>query len=75
MMNALWSPLNPHHRHVAYTNLINYYYATMGYPVVSTWCKAIDKDYFRGWNGLISKRVLHFIKPSEHNLMGHLDQR
>ncbi len=27
-------------------NLINFYYATMGYPVLSTWCKAINKDYF-----------------------------
>ena len=26
--------------------LINFYYATMGYPVISTWIKAIDKGYF-----------------------------
>ncbi|KAL7481609.1 hypothetical protein ACHAW6_007288 [Cyclotella cf. meneghiniana] len=54
--------------------LIIFYYATMGYPVVSTWCKAIDKGYLRGWNGLTSERIRCFIKPSEHNLMGHLDQ-
>ncbi|KAL7475966.1 LOW QUALITY PROTEIN: hypothetical protein ACHAW6_001856 [Cyclotella cf. meneghiniana] len=30
--------------------LINFYYATIGYPVVSTWYKAIDKGDFRGWN-------------------------
>jgi hypothetical protein len=26
--------------------LINFYYATMGYPVIDTWCKNIDKGYF-----------------------------
>ena len=26
--------------------LIQYYHATMGYPVISTWCKAIDAGYF-----------------------------
>ncbi|KAL7481807.1 hypothetical protein ACHAW6_007473 [Cyclotella cf. meneghiniana] len=44
--------------------LLNFYYATMGYPVVSTWFKAIDKGYFQGWNGLTSERVLCFVKPS-----------
>ncbi|KAL7482239.1 hypothetical protein ACHAW6_007918 [Cyclotella cf. meneghiniana] len=47
----------------------------MGYPVISTWCKAINKGYFQVWNGLISERVGYFIKPSEYNLMGHLDQK
>ncbi|KAL7482170.1 hypothetical protein ACHAW6_007858 [Cyclotella cf. meneghiniana] len=28
------------------SKLINFYYATMGYPVTSTWCKAIDWGYF-----------------------------
>ncbi|KAL7480206.1 hypothetical protein ACHAW6_011040 [Cyclotella cf. meneghiniana] len=52
-----------------------YYYATMGYSAVATWCKAIDKGYyFQGWNGLTCKRVCHFIKPSEFHTMGHLDQ-
>ncbi|KAL7482665.1 hypothetical protein ACHAW6_012248, partial [Cyclotella cf. meneghiniana] len=53
---------------------INFYYATMGYPALATWCKAIDKGYFRGWNGLTSKRVCRFIEPSEFHAMGHLDQ-
>ncbi len=47
----------------------------MGYPVISTWCKAIDKGYFRGWNGLTSDRVRKFIKPSEASEKGHMDQR
>ncbi|KAL7475158.1 LOW QUALITY PROTEIN: hypothetical protein ACHAW6_001084, partial [Cyclotella cf. meneghiniana] len=36
--------------------LINFYYATMGYPAISTWCKAINRGYFRGWPGLTSTR-------------------
>ncbi|KAL7479025.1 hypothetical protein ACHAW6_004770 [Cyclotella cf. meneghiniana] len=24
------------------SELINFYFATMGYPIISTWCKAID---------------------------------
>ena len=54
--------------------LINFYYATMGYPALATWCKAIDKGYFLGWNGLTSERACRFIKPSEFHAMGHLDQ-
>lgn len=55
--------------------LINFYYATMGYPVISTWTKAIDKGYFRGWRGLTSDRVRRFIKPNEQCEQGHMDQR
>ncbi|KAL7478501.1 hypothetical protein ACHAW6_004261 [Cyclotella cf. meneghiniana] len=55
--------------------LINFYYATMGYPAISKWCKVINRGYFQGWPGLTSTRVRWFIKPSEHHLMGHLDQR
>ena len=45
--------------------LIHFYHATMGYPVVSTWCKAIDAGYFRGWPGLTSKRVRKFIMSAK----------
>ncbi|KAL7477931.1 hypothetical protein ACHAW6_003712, partial [Cyclotella cf. meneghiniana] len=55
--------------------LIDFYYATMGYPLVYTWCKTIDKGHFQCWNSRTSKRVRHFVKPSGQNLMGHLDQR
>ena len=55
--------------------LIQFYHATMGHPVISTWCKAIDAGYFRGWPGLTSKRVRRFIKVSEPTEMGHMDQR
>ena len=55
--------------------LIKFYYATMGYPVISTWTQAIDKGYFRGWRGLTSDRVRRFIKPNEQCEQGHMDQR
>eukprot|EP00804_Cyclotella_cryptica_P020487 CCRYP_019795-RA/>CCRYP_019795-RA protein AED:0.41 eAED:0.41 QI:0/-1/0/1/-1/1/1/0/277 len=54
--------------------LIQFYYATMGYPVLSTWIKAIDLGYFRGWRGLTSNRVRQFIKPSATSTLGHMDQ-
>ncbi|KAL7478418.1 hypothetical protein ACHAW6_004189 [Cyclotella cf. meneghiniana] len=44
--------------------LINFYYATMGYPVFSSWIKAIDKGYFQGWRRLTSDCAWRFIKPS-----------
>ncbi|KAL7531195.1 hypothetical protein ACHAXR_003897, partial [Thalassiosira sp. AJA248-18] len=55
--------------------LIQFYHATMGYPVTSTWCKAIDAGYFRGWPGLTSTRVRRFIKVVDETEMGHMDQR
>eukprot|EP00804_Cyclotella_cryptica_P016763 CCRYP_002057-RB/>CCRYP_002057-RB protein AED:0.42 eAED:0.42 QI:0/0/0/1/0/0/2/0/226 len=39
------------------SELINFYYATMGYHITSTWCKAINRGYFQGWPGLTSDRV------------------
>eukprot|EP00804_Cyclotella_cryptica_P026162 CCRYP_013041-RA/>CCRYP_013041-RA protein AED:0.40 eAED:0.40 QI:0/0/0/1/0/0/3/0/294 len=57
------------------SQLINFYYATMGYPVISTCIKAIDKGYFQGWRGLTSDRTRRFIKPSELSELGHMDQR
>ena len=55
--------------------LIHFYHATMGFPVTSTWCKAIDAGYFRGWPSLTSKRVRKFIKVVGETEMGHMDQR
>ena len=55
--------------------LIQFYHATMGFPAASTWCKAIDAGYFKGWPGLTSKRVRRFIKIVEETEMGHMDQR
>eukprot|EP00804_Cyclotella_cryptica_P015015 CCRYP_000612-RA/>CCRYP_000612-RA protein AED:0.44 eAED:0.30 QI:0/0/0/1/0/0/4/0/510 len=56
------------------SQLIHFYYATMGYPVISTWLKAINKGYFQGWRGLTSDGIRKFIMPSEHSQLGHMDQ-
>ena len=56
------------------TQLIQFYHATMGFPRISTWCKAIDAGYFRGWPSLTSKRVRKFIKVVDETEMGHMDQ-
>ena len=55
--------------------LINFYHATMGFPVIATWCQAIKAGYFRGWPQLTDDRVRRFIKFSEEQEMGHMDQR
>ena len=55
--------------------LIEFYHATLGYPVVSTWTKAISAGYFQGWPGLTSTRVRRFIKVSSDTDMGHMDQQ
>ena len=47
----------------------------MASPVVSTWCKAIDADYFQGCPSLTSKRVREHIKVVDQTEMGHMDQR
>ena len=54
--------------------LIEFYHATLGYPVVSIWTKAISAGYFQGWPGLTSTRVRRFIKVSTETEMGHMDQ-
>ena len=55
--------------------LIVFYHATMGFPVIDTWCKAIKAGYFRGWPQLTDTRVRRFIKFSEEQELGHMDQR
>ncbi|KAL7483628.1 LOW QUALITY PROTEIN: hypothetical protein ACHAW6_009272 [Cyclotella cf. meneghiniana] len=57
------------------SQFINFYYATMSYPVISMWTKAIDKGYLRGWNGLTSDHVRCFINPLNSNEQGYMDQR
>ena len=55
------------------TQLIEFYHATLAYPTLSTWCKAITARYFQGWPGLTAKRVRRFIQVSNETDMGHMD--
>ena len=55
--------------------LIQYYYATMGYPIISTWWKAIHSGYFQGCPRLTSEKVRHHIKVTTEKYMGHMEQQ
>ena len=68
LANSIFECTNTEH-------LIKYYHATMGYPVISTWGRAIDAGYFRGWPSLTSKRVRRHIKVTTETEMGHMDQQ
>ena len=56
----------------AIPNLIRFLHAAAGYPVIKTWLKAIEKNYYIGWPGLTTKRVRKYLLPSEHTAKGHL---
>jgi hypothetical protein len=53
--------------------LINFYRATLNYPVVSTLVKAIDKGYLKGFFGLTLRRVRQHIKVNDESEKGHMD--
>ena len=54
---------------------IKFLHAACFSPCVSSWCKAIDKGFFKTWPGLTSKRVRQFIKiNTEATVKGHLTQ-
>jgi hypothetical protein len=65
--NSLYECSNTH-------QLIHYYYACLNYPVPSSLLQAINRRYFRGWQGLTAQRVQHHITGSPKSAMGHLDQ-
>ncbi len=65
--NSLYECSNTH-------QLIHYYYACLNYPVPSSLLQAIDRGYFRGWQGLTSQRVRRHITGSPESAMGHLEQ-
>jgi hypothetical protein len=48
--NSLYECSNTH-------QLIHYYYACLNQPVPSSLLQAIDRGYFRGWQGLTSQWV------------------
>ncbi len=57
------------------SQLTNYYYACLNYPVKSTLTKAIDRGYLKGWRGLTSQRTRPYISVSIESKMGHMDQQ
>ncbi len=54
--------------------LIDFYHATLNYPVVSMLVKAINQDYLKGFAGLTSRQVCQHIKVNKETENGHMDQ-
>jgi hypothetical protein len=45
-----------------------------GYPVLSTWLRAIDAGYFATWPGLTVNAVKRYLPKSAITSLGHMDQ-
>ncbi|KAL7439594.1 hypothetical protein ACHAXM_007602 [Skeletonema potamos] len=54
---------------------IRWFHATLGYPVRSTWLKAIKNGHFRGWPLLTERNVKRYYPETDETPMGHLSQR
>ena len=54
---------------------VAFLHAACGYPVPSTWLKAIDKGHFTTWPGLTSDLVKKHLPKSIVTVMGHQHQQ
>ena len=52
--------------------LIAYFHAAAGYPVMSTWIKAIDKGNYATWPGLTASAVRKHYPETEATMAGHM---
>ena len=52
--------------------MIKFLHAAAGYPVISTWLKAIRKEHFMSWPGLNAETVRRHLLPSPHTTKGHM---
>ena len=55
-------------------SLIVYYHAAAFYPVIDTWVKAIQKEFFRWWPGLTAESARKYAENSIITDKGHLRQ-
>ena len=55
--------------------LIRYFHAAAGYPVRSTWLKAIGSVNYSTWPGLTLANATKYFPTSTATLMGHLVQK
>ena len=53
--------------------LIKWYHATAGFPVTSTWLRAINDGFYSSWPGLTTRRVKTHLRKSEETTYGHLE--
>jgi len=56
----------------AIPDLINYYHAAAGFPIKTTWLRAIKKGYYIGWPGLTVDRVQTHLNPKIETALGHM---
>jgi hypothetical protein len=56
-------------------NIIAFYHVSLFFPVLSTWCDAIDAGRFTTWPGLTSSHVWIYPPPSIAMHMGHLEHQ
>ena len=54
--------------------LVRFFRATAGYPVKSTWLRAIKKGYFDTWPGLTYANVNKYCPLAIETMRGHLTQ-
>jgi hypothetical protein len=72
--------LHPHLANSAYhtTNLIDhvmFLHAACGYPVPSTWTRAIDRGHFATWPGLSANLVRKHLPKALATTQGHQHQQ
>lgn len=81
---GLWR-LNLQPRAAAHANLatlatqtasdrIAFLHAAAGYPVVSTWLRAITQGFYTTWPGLTTQAVKRHLPKSTITALGHMDQ-
>ena len=56
-------------------SLIRYFHAAAGYPVRSTWLKAIGSGNYSTWPGLTLANATKYCPTATATLMGHLVQK
>jgi hypothetical protein len=57
------------------SNRIAFLHAAAGYPVPSTWMRAIQKGFYATWPGLTPSTVKQHLQKSIITSLGHLDQQ
>ena len=55
--------------------LIRYFHAATGYPVRSTWLKAISAGNYSSWPGLTIANATKYCPSATATIMGHLVQK
>ena len=53
---------------------MQFLHVAAGYPVLSTWIKAIQKGYYISWPGLTANNVRRYLPKSPITARGHIEQ-